>query len=969
MAENKTIKGSIQSLNTYHTDAYMIAVKNGFEGTEREWLDSLRAKNTEEAIAAANRAMEGEKNVKAAEESAKAEIEAATNSAVSHIESMAEEALDIVQVPGNSETAVMSQKATTDLAKMITTYSDEIYSSNSCQFNNVFINRDGIASNKASYSATDYIVVNENSRIKSITQLFSESTISNVAFYDKNKNHISSIGADEHDYNFVIDATPPEGARYARLCFWKSANYVSQIQITSWFRGISENALTQETGDSEDKVMSQKTVTNLVNGLESDINDLADNLENETTKVVENTYTCESCSEKGTINIDGTISKVHNTYSVSDYIYVNENTTIKSSIAFLVYNQSLAVAFYDEDKNFISGITDFTDAAQYGNGINIDTTPPENARFVRLGFTTTATKHSITVTTEWKAVTEDELAEAIADLHEGITHNASNIEALESNIEALESKTTKLIDETYTCESSLIKGKINLDGSIGNHATHGVTDFIRVNENTIINSSTNFLSPANCLIVAFYDANKNLISGLADASGYITIKDATPPENARYIRLYIATTNPINWIRVTTTYEVVTEDAMEDAMEAVMDEIGQGASKVRTINPTAYGLPLLELFGDTATITKDNAVTLSYKYGEREGTCTLKWQGSSSMVYPKKNYTIKFDNEFEAQTGWGEQKKYCLKANYVDYTHARNICSAKIWGNIVKRRTPANEILNALPNGGAVDGFPICLLINGEYQGLYTFNIPKDGWMFGMGDGTTEAFVCADNSSALACQFRGLATLETLSNGSADFEVEYAPDEDDTEWIKTSLNRLLQACVDCNSAEDFDNNVAQYLDVESAIDYLLFSLVTCNHDGVKKNYILATYDGIKWFFSAYDMDSTFGSAWDGKSFYDYKYCDLNTRLATENRLFELLKTYKAKKLKERYQYLVTARALSDYAVVDTFTSFIGSIPKALYDEEVKMWTGIPSTSISNISQILDFYDRRRKYIDAQIEAL
>lgn len=42
MAENKNIKGSISSLSTYHTDAYQVAVKNGFEGTVAEWLASLK---------------------------------------------------------------------------------------------------------------------------------------------------------------------------------------------------------------------------------------------------------------------------------------------------------------------------------------------------------------------------------------------------------------------------------------------------------------------------------------------------------------------------------------------------------------------------------------------------------------------------------------------------------------------------------------------------------------------------------------------------------------------------------------------------------------------------------------------------------------------------------------------------------------------------------------------------------------
>ena len=76
------------------------------------------------------------------------------------------------------------------------------------------------------------------------------------------------------------------------------------------------------------------------------------------------------------------------------------------------------------------------------------------------------------------------------------------------------------------------------------------------------------------------------------------------------------------------------------------------------IDPTLYELPILYLNGETTGISKDNAVSLDYIYGDRTGSCTLKWQGNSSLAYPKKNYTIKFDEPFEAAEGWGAQKKY-----------------------------------------------------------------------------------------------------------------------------------------------------------------------------------------------------------------------------------------------------------------------------------------------------------------------
>lgn len=41
-ATAKTLRGSINSLDVLVIDAYGVAVRNGFEGTEKEWLESLK---------------------------------------------------------------------------------------------------------------------------------------------------------------------------------------------------------------------------------------------------------------------------------------------------------------------------------------------------------------------------------------------------------------------------------------------------------------------------------------------------------------------------------------------------------------------------------------------------------------------------------------------------------------------------------------------------------------------------------------------------------------------------------------------------------------------------------------------------------------------------------------------------------------------------------------------------------------
>lgn len=410
-------------------------------------------------------------------------------------------------------------------------------------------------------------------------------------------------------------------------------------------------------------------------------------------------------------------------------------------------------------------------------------------------------------------------------------------------------------------------------------------------------------------------------------------------------------------------------DNLDDTIQEALEEF----SKTDNFDATEYGLPILRVTGNTASMTKDDAVTLNYVYGERSGSCTMKWQGSSSIKWPKKNYTIKFDNPFEAYTGWGEQKKYCLKANYIDFSHSRNLVNAKLWGQVVKSRKNADARLKALVNAGAVDGFPISLFINDVYQGIYTFNIPKDGWMFGMGDGANEGIVCAGGPSddTSAVKFRKADVRLDVDSEIADFDLEYVPNEDNYAWVKTSLDRMIAACINSDGT-DLDTTVAQYLDWDSVIDYIIFTVLQNGFDGLFKNYLLATYNGTKWFFSAYDMDSTYGLYWDGTQF-----CKTNEpynnrasigEFCRLNRAMELVKLYKKDALKARYAEL-RADILSEDNVATAFANFMGGIPKALYDKECTIWKSLPSTATNNLAQITDFYRRKCAAIDAEIAAL
>lgn len=391
-----------------------------------------------------------------------------------------------------------------------------------------------------------------------------------------------------------------------------------------------------------------------------------------------------------------------------------------------------------------------------------------------------------------------------------------------------------------------------------------------------------------------------------------------------------------------------------------------------SFDPTVYGLPVLYLTGDVSPIrvSKDNKVTLSYVYCERSGSCTLKGQGATSYKNAqalgekgKYNYTITFDEAFEAHENWGSQKKYCLKANYIDHSHSRNVVSAKLWGMIVKSRTTANSNLSGLVNGGAVDGFPIVIMVNGEFHGLYTFNIPKDGWMMGMVEDTSkQQALLGANDHEVATQFKG-----PLAGDESDFELEFVSDKNNTGWVTTSLNRMIQACIDSDGS-DLDSVVGQYLDWDSVIDYYIWVVVCKGTDMVDKNYLLSTFNGTKWHFTAYDMDSTYGLSWDGSGLSRAVSNENFVECAEKHRAYELVKRFKTNALKARYKAL-RANVLSETRIMQIFENFAWAIPSPLLVEDVKRYPTIPGSSVNGIDQIGRWVRQRLEAVDAWLEAL
>ena len=410
--------------------------------------------------------------------------------------------------------------------------------------------------------------------------------------------------------------------------------------------------------------------------------------------------------------------------------------------------------------------------------------------------------------------------------------------------------------------------------------------------------------------------------------------------------------------------------AQDERLTALEQESG-----IVTVEPADGDVPII-FYGAALPQTKDEAV-MSISYVSKtlkrdDADAETKAQGTSSLNYPKKNQTTKFSKAINFKN-WGLQKKYCMKANWIDLTHARNIVSAQLWGDVVKSRAKyleLPELLRTSPNQGAVDGFPALVYADGVYQERYTINIPKDAWMANM-DKTLDnhCILCGENYVS-GC-FRAEARID---------ESDWSDEIHDTvpTAIKTRWNEIITFVMN-STDEEFKANLGNYFYVDSLIDYDLFALASCGLDSMGKNQLYMTYDGQKWIASMYDMDSTWGLYWNGSKFVasDYartSYEDYAVSGREGNLLYIRLEKLFYEEIQARWAELKSG-ALSYSNIMTRFENFIGIVQPHIVEEDYASttgggaFTGIPSQSTNHIQQIRAFALARQVWTDEYVAAL
>ena len=401
-------------------------------------------------------------------------------------------------------------------------------------------------------------------------------------------------------------------------------------------------------------------------------------------------------------------------------------------------------------------------------------------------------------------------------------------------------------------------------------------------------------------------------------------------------------------------------------IEKVKDELPQ------IIEPTNDDIPTIFISGTIPDSKSYVAGKLEYvsKTTKFHAYTYIKLQGNSTLRLPKKNYTVnlysdenrsvRLNKEFK---NWGFHNNFVLKADYNDILHARNVVGAKLWSKVVQSRSDYDtlpEELKNSPNHGSIDGFPVRVYVNGTYDGLYTWTIPKCDWMVGMDSANANHVLLSAefNDNGDATYQNNPCNFNMLWDGNKNyFDVEVGENRPE---LVSSLNTIISSIINGDSVA-----LEQSLDIKSAIDYFIFQEIILGTDGLAKNMLLATYDMSKWYLSVYDMDSTFDLDWNGEILECYD-SDM-PNVPYNNRFSSLLQyirnNYGAAYI-ERYTELRKS-VLSYSSIIEEFEKYIGIFVEDIYIQDTAIYPDIPSATSNTLKSLRNFVRDRLEYLDSK----
>ncbi len=258
-----------------------------------------------------------------------------------------------------------------------------------------------------------------------------------------------------------------------------------------------------------------------------------------------------------------------------------------------------------------------------------------------------------------------------------------------------------------------------------------------------------------------------------------------------------------------------------------------------------YGLPVL--FLSPAPTTRHEYAPATVVHRGHVYAAEAKLRGSSSIDYPKNNFTLKFPREdpfHEPTRGFRDRRRVVLYGNFDDNSYLRTRLAFDVWNRID-------------PEHLQVQTVSAVLYIDGTYHGLYTlvdhvdrFLVERNGL-----DAGGDLFKAEHYTANFRLTYGG-ETKETLHDGYE--KKEGLPPEGEPGAFAD-----IEALTDFVARADDDTFRAQLgrrVDLRDYQDWWALAMLLFANDGVSQN-AFHYHDAGPFRFAPWDFTASFGQNW------------------------------------------------------------------------------------------------------------
>lgn len=420
-------------------------------------------------------------------------------------------------------------------------------------------------------------------------------------------------------------------------------------------------------------------------------------------------------------------------------------------------------------------------------------------------------------------------------------------------------------------------------------------------------------------------------------------------------------TNTIKRFRVY-DHALTSDEVLQNHLANIKDLVEQ--KELYDFNYRNTTLPKMYLTGDITNMTPTQSVPMKIEYQspdeEKYGASfntgiqnnPVLIQGTSSLQYVRHNYTIYLKDEYGSDMyynpyGEGSVADYvfCLKADYVESSHANNTGVAKFINDcLYDTKTPMqleNENCRT-----TINGFPIELYMNGEYLGIYNFNHDRYsyqsyGYDYVKYPNMLVYEINSNSNTSAGAFYRYGANAESSANVSEieyykrDFKLIYGnrtTDSDTYSEIKSLVEWVSVAEYDL-----FRETISEHFNKEFLFRYFLNVLFIGAVDSLGKNLKIFTVDGKVWYPQFYDLDTVLGIDNSGyltiQPDVEIESGSYNT---SNSNLWSKVWDYFNTELKEEWAKMRQDRFTLDNLMEYIYNQQIAQIPAKMYNDDAQV---------------------------------